>query len=123
MANEIQLTTKLILANGYYSEKFDPGTINITQTTIGGYGAVVSVGSGAEEDLLFGDVATPTFVALRNLDTTNYVTYGPKSAGVMVLFGKIMPGHTAIFYLGASVTLRWIANTATCKVKVLVLEL
>lgn len=121
MANEIQLTTTMIVTNGYFKWTFQPGTIQITQAALGGHASIVSVGT-AEEDMTFGDVVTPGLICLRNTDTTNFVTYGPKSGGSMILFGKLKPGESTVLRLGASVTWRWKADTAACKVEIVCLE-
>lgn len=121
MANEIQVTTALVCTNVSLKETFQPGTINVTQSVAGAYAPVVSVGT-SEEDLLAGDVATLGYIAMRNLDLTNYVTWGPKSGSDMVALGRINPGETVILRLSPGITLRWIAHTGACKVQVLLLE-
>lgn len=121
MANELQLAISATLTNGYLSEVFNPGTIQVTQTTLGSYAPVVSVGT-SEEDMLAGDVGTLGYLFIRNLDAANYVTYGPKSGGAMVAFGRIKAGEAAAIRLEPGITLRWQANTAAVKVKVLLLE-
>lgn len=121
MADEIKLTIQGSLTNGKLSETFAPGQISITQTTQGSHGSTVSVGT-SEEDLSVGDISTLGLLFLRNLDSTNYVTYGPKSAGAMVAMGRIKAGEVAALRLEPGITLRWQANTAAVKVKVLLLE-
>jgi len=121
MANEITVTTRVSISNGNFKQKFDPGTVQIDQAAIGGHSPVVIVGHAAEEDLALGDLSTPGLVALRNLDATNFVKYGPKD-GTMVEFSRIKAGETAVFRLGSSVTLRWQADTADVKVQVMALE-
>jgi hypothetical protein len=123
MANEITLTLKGLVVNGYLRSEFNPGALQFTQTTIGGHFPIVSVGT-SEEDFDTGDVgiANAGILMMRNLDTTNYVTYGPKSGGVMVAFGRIKAGEPAAFRLEPSITMRWIANTAAVKVQVWLLQ-
>lgn len=121
MANEFTITSKIVLANGNLNDRWDNGSVSLTQTTKGLHAAVESVGT-SEEDISYGVLGTPGLIVIRNLDATNYITYGPKSGGSMVLMGKLAAGQTAMFYLGASVTLRWIANTAACLVAYKVYE-
>lgn len=121
MANEITLTASVSLTNGNLKKSFAPGTVQITQTTLGADDRVVSIGT-TEEDLAFGDVATLGFLCVRNLDSTNYVQWGPKSAGVMVAIGRLKPGEYAIIRIEPGVTIRAIANTAACKVQWFLLE-
>lgn len=99
--------------------------------TIAGSGAqspTVLVGT-SEEDYSFGDVGTPGLLWLRNLDAANYVQWGPKDAGVMVLTGRLLPtalvakpAPPTILYLDSgSVTLRWKAHTAACLVETILI--
>lgn len=121
MANEITLNQYLSCTNGNFTTTWNPGQISITQSAIGAQSGVVVVGT-SEEDLSVGDVSTPGILLLRNLDSTNYVDYGPKSGGSMVAFGRLKAGEVAQVRVGSSVTLRWVANTASVKVQVLLLE-
>lgn len=120
MANEITLNLSLAVTNGKMKQRFEPGAISVTQSAAEAYAPVVSVGT-SEEDLPVGDVATVGFLCVQNLDATNYVTYGPKSGGSMVAFGRIKPGEVAILRLEPGVTLRWVANTGAVKVQTLLL--
>lgn len=122
MASEITITTSVSVTKGNYKLSFAPGTQRFDQTAQGAHEPVVSVGT-SEEDMAVGDVAVPGWLILQNLDTTNYVTWGPKSGGAMVAIGRIEPGETAVFRMApSSATLRWLANTAACKVKMILLE-
>lgn len=61
----------------------------------------------SEEDLTITDVTTPGILILRNLDSTNYIEFGPKDGGVMKLMGRLDPlGMPAVIPLGDSVTIR-----------------
>lgn len=121
MANEITVNIYGACTNGKYSTEFKPGQLQFTQTTQGAQSGIVSVGT-SEEDMGVGDVATNGWLFIRNLDTANYVVYGPKSGGAMVAFGRIRAGEVAAFRLSAGVTLRWQANTAAVKVHTILLE-
>lgn len=124
MADEIQYTFALQLANGGLADRVDSHTRKITQSTPMKHCPCVTVGT-SEEDLAIGDVtaASGAWLCLSNLDATNFVKYGPKAAGAMVEFGRLKPGQKeAWFFLAPSVTLRWIADTAACKVDVRMYE-
>lgn len=121
MANEINITLSARIENGAFKDRIDSTGLAFDQATLGGHRPVVSVGT-SEEDLTVGDVATLGWCYLRNLDATNYVTYGPKSSGSMVAMGRLEPGEIAIFRLDPSVTVRWVADTAACKVDVRIYE-
>lgn len=121
MANEITVTTSLSVTNGNFSYLFNPGSIQVTQNTQGAHGGVITVGT-SEENLSVGDVVTPGYLVLRNLDSANYVTYGPTTGGSMYAFGKIKAGETAILRLSTGTTLRWVADTATVKIQCMLLN-
>lgn len=123
MANEIDLVLRVRVANGLFRHTFDPGPLKIDQSAVGGHAPVVSVGT-AEEDLSLGDIATAGLVAVRNLDDTNFITFGPSSGGVMVPLGRIHAGEPALLRLDPSpgVTLRWKANGAPVLVQVAAFE-
>lgn len=89
-------------------------TAVLAQATQGGPApGFVTIGSGAEEDLAFGD-STPEFLLIINLDDTNFIKVGPKSGGVMINYQKVSPGMFAILEILSGVTLRAIADTAGC---------
>lgn len=117
MADEIRVSASFNISKGNFKQNFPLGPVVDDQTgTGGGAPGTVSIGT-SEEDISFGDIV-PGYVIIQNNDATNYVTYGPKSAGAMVLFGRINPGQFAIFYLGSGVTIRAIANTAAVELNI-----
>lgn len=121
MANEITVTQKLVVENGEFSENISEVGQRFTQAAIGGHGPVLSIGT-SEEDFPVGDVTVLGWLYLKNLDSTNYVTYGPKSGGAMVAFGRLEAGESALLRLEPGITIRGLANTAACKVKMLLLQ-
>ena len=121
MANEFTISVGLTLVNGSLRAQFPQLSRQYTQTTSGMSDQVLSIGT-SEEDVSFGDVATPGFVVLHNLDSTNYVEYGQSDGGTMKKTGKLAAGDVHLIRLAGSVTLRMQANTATCKVRVMGFE-
>lgn len=117
MADELQLTLGVTYANGNAKDTVASETQKITQTTQMFHASLVSVGT-SEEDLSVGDITASNgcWVYMKNVDSTNFVKFGPKSAGNMVEFGRLYAGKSAWFFLAPSVTLRWIADTAAVKV-------
>lgn len=116
MSGTITETYTCAISHGNYEETITK-TVATTQTTEGGGNpGYVNIGT-SEEDVSFGDV-TPRIVIMENMDATNFVKYGPKSGGAMVLLGRISPGGIARLELGASVTLRMQADTAACNVRI-----
>lgn len=51
---------------------------------------------------------------IKNLDQTNYVTFGPDSGGSIVPMVRLNPGKVALIPLYPTVTLRAQANTGAC---------
>lgn len=97
--------------------------------TIAGSGAsapTVSVGT-SEEDYSFGDVGTPGFLWLRNIDPTHFVTWGPKdttmkAAGILLPITTVAkPPPPTILYLATGVVIRWKADTAACLVETILI--
>lgn len=121
MAGTIGLTIQTNYENGNASLLFNPGTVSISQTNQGYHSPVVTVNSSAEEDFAIGDVGTNGVLTMRNLDVTNYVTYGPKDT-TMTAFGRIEAGEVVAMRLEPGVTMRWQANTAACNVQVTLYE-
>lgn len=123
MADELQITFALTYSNPssgtspMLKDTVASATTKITQTTQMMNASCVSVGT-SEEDIAVGDITVSNgyWLYLKNVDTTNFVKYGPKSAGNMVEFGRLYSGKEAWLFVAPSVTLRWIADTAACRV-------
>ena len=120
MANEFRGSFQLNLEKSAHKEAFNPGAIQLDQTGVGGHFTVVNVGT-SEENMPTGDVTTEGLLVLQNLDSTNYVTWGPDSSG-MVAIGRIEAGEFAFIRMEPGQTLRWQANTAACNVKMMLFE-
>jgi hypothetical protein len=117
VANEIKITVGVTYANVALKDTIASETFSVNQSAQEFTAPVVSVGT-SEEDLPLPDITTNGYIYLRNLDTTNYVKYGPKSAGNMVEYGRILAGEVAILRLAPGITMRWIANSSAVKVLV-----
>lgn len=127
MANEITVQFLATVKNGGFSMSMQGASDNqqkqFNQTAIGAHAPIVSVGT-SEEDLPVGDVATPGWLFIKNLDsnTARFVKYGPKNSGNMVEFGEIHGGEFAWLRMAPGATLRWVADTSAQKVQVVLLE-
>lgn len=118
MADELKYSISTRYRAGNVKDDTPGETFSITQSNLEEINVlVVSVGT-SEEDLVLTGLTTEGFVLLRNLDDTNYVTFGPKSGGAMVAFGRIEPGEEHLFRFEPGVVLRWIADTASVNVLV-----
>ena len=126
MSNEFEVTLKGKLVNGELTEKWgDTGSNKFDQTTLGSYAPVITVGYAAEEILGVGDIVTQGFMYLKNLDDTNFVTYGPTLSGAMVEFGKLLAGEEAWIRVMPSGSIRAQANpdaSGDVKVKIILFE-
>jgi len=119
--NVITVNASLTVANGNFTARYTSGALQIDQVIAGG-GApgFVNIGT-SEETVSFGDITTPGYVFIRNLDDTNYVTLGPDSTG-MVAAIKLKAGEVALFRTDDSATWKAQANTAACDLSFYVLE-
>lgn len=100
-----------------------PGTRTITLSANQYFGGILTIGT-SEEAITFTDVTTPRVLTMVNLDTTNYVQWGPTSGGAMVTCGRMYPadstsgiGVSATFEIDSGTTLRLKANTNPCQVQ------
>jgi hypothetical protein len=122
VANEIQVSGKVVLRKGNNAEVLEINPVlNTDQVGQGSFSVTLEIGT-AEEDVDLSPVGTEGWAMLRNLDSTNFVNWGPKSAGAMVPLGRLNKNEPAMLRLYPGVTLRMIADTAPCLVKITVLE-
>lgn len=121
MSDELKITLNATLTNGNLKETVAPNQLSITQNTQRSHCPVVDVGT-SEEDISTGDIGTLGWLFMQNLDSANYVTWGPKSGGSMVAIGRLKASEIAAFRLSPGITLRMQANGGTVKVKFWVLD-
>lgn len=77
----------------------------------GGNPGKVIIGSGAEEDIDFGDLTGDLFVVIENHDSSNFVSYGAKDT-TMKTSHKVNAGMVGIGVKPSAVTWRARADTA-----------
>ncbi len=119
MANEITVNQYMVCQNGKFKAKFEPGSLQITQTTLGEQSGVLSVATSAT-NLAF-TVATAGVCCLTNCDSSNFVTFGDNTSGYKPV-GKLKAGESAILRLDNSCTFALKADTATVKVQYIILN-
>ena len=123
MANEINIGLNMQVRNGFFSDTANPGTIQVDQAALGRGGYVQDIGFAAPEVVDFGDVTTNGYMYLRNLDETNYVTFGPQSdAATIEVFGKLKPGEVALLRVAPTIIMWAQADTAAVKLEVSLFE-
>jgi hypothetical protein len=115
MADEIKANISIVYntaAAAGLQRTIQPGTINITQTNIGLYGKVQTIGTGSTTVEVIGYKSTNEgLLYMRNLDTTNFVTYGSS-----LLEFKMKAGEPAFVRVKPGATVQIKADTASVKV-------
>jgi hypothetical protein len=118
MANELTLSASI---------KFVKGSVSVSQGKSGVQLDVAgddfvtktqNVGT-SEEALNLGDLSTPGYVLVRNLDTTNFVSVRSGTAAANLI--KIPAGGIALFMCEAAAPFV-IANTAAVKIEYTMIE-
>ena len=119
MANEIRQTINLSATKGGATvtmagnKQIDMAGANMTQAT-------QSIGTTAET-LALGDISgAPSCIAIKNLDTVNFIEIGGDS-GLTVFKLKIRAGHSALFE-PTSGTIYAKADTAAVRVQLVAME-
>ena len=116
MANEIQSSCSLRVSNGNLKSTLNPGAVNVSQAVAKGPSpGCVAVGT-SEEVISFAELTTLGVIQITNLDTTNFVDFGPESSGAMVAAVRIKAGEVWQFRLVPGVTYRAKADTLACNV-------
>lgn len=114
MAN-ITTEVNIHVKNGNFELEKKSGRIQIDQAgTGGGTPGAVLIGSASEETIAFGDVS-PGYVWMRNLDGTNFVSWGFTTGE---LHGKLSPGASIMLELKSTASLIMQADTADCWVDI-----
>lgn len=122
MANEITIT--YAMSRKHATNAIDTHDVpmvrkTFTQTGAGQYDVKPSIGT-TEETITFTDITTNGWCAMVNLDTTNYVEWGFSTG---VYGGRLRALESAgPFRVNAGATLYLKANTAACRVRVIMYE-
>lgn len=121
MADEIQYRFSGSVENGEFKETLPTQSTKVDQTAIGRAGTVQEIGI-VEEVVTIAEITTLGWCFLKNLDTTNFVSWGPESALALVKIGRLEAGEIAWFRLEPGIILRAQANTAAVELQVIVFE-
>lgn len=120
MADEIELNIGVRYADGLTEDFFEVIAALLSSAGKQRLRATQSVGFAAAEALGLGEITSPVLLAVKNLDTTNYVTVLTGVAGVV--FAKLTAGAAMVVPLGAGAQAPYVqANTAACKIDYLVI--
>ena len=124
MANEITITygmSRQHATNALDNHQVSAAAVRkqFTQTGVGQFDVKPSIGT-SEESITFTDIATNGWAMLTNMDSTNYVEWGFSTG---VYGGKMKAQESAgPFRVNAGATLYLKANTAACRVRVVMYE-
>ena len=122
MANEITTSISLQLINSFLRLDFKPAKIQTTQTTAGLFDSVRSIAT-TETTVSLTGITTPKVAVIWNLDATNYVEFGTTTTDYPIKLFPTGTGIPNIITLNATKTTLYLkANTAACKVRIIVLE-
>lgn len=118
MADELTVSAKLNFTKGGVSVALGKTGLQVDVAGDEFTHLIQTIGT-TEESLNLGDVSSPGFCILVNLDSTNFVELRPGSAKDDMI--KLKPGEVAMFRLATS-TPYAIADTGACRVQFIVFE-
>lgn len=124
MANEITANIRMQLSNAGAVDDFNPGRIQITQTTQGLFSRIASIAT-TETSVTLTGITTPKVCYVYNLDGTNYCELGTTTTDYPIrLYPYGNGGIPCVFTLNTTKTTLYLkANTAATKVLIAVYEL
>lgn len=122
MANEltVNLTVQYEDAEGS-SEAIQSADVTYTVGTKRFVKLKQAVGT-SEEALILGDVSSLGFVAIKNLDATNFVNVKVEAGGTVI--AKLRPGGPPLFLpVGSGITAPFVqADTSACQIETLIVS-
>lgn len=123
MANEAQIRVSLAIKKGKIDYQNKPGAYQADVAGLNGPapGTVTATTGGVNVDLSM--FTTPGLCCLKNIDDTNFVTYGIHDGTNFHPFGELLPGEEAVVrlsrdILGGTNELHVVGDTASVKVQV-----
>jgi len=119
MANEIKTDIRLIASKGGMEVDRREQKSDITMTGDSMTHAVIEVtNSGGEVLVEANELGSAGLVFLKNLDSTNYVTFGTHATDNHTV--KLLAGESCLFRAANAVY--GLANTAACNVEYIIIE-
>ena len=126
MSDEIAVTAAIQVTNGsLVFPKIGSTQLSFDQAAVGGPApGYCEISTGAQGDAIdLSELGTEGWVYMRNIDAANYVQWGNDDGGGNIeIIGRMEAGEPALFRMEPGQTLRLKANTAACKVLILVFE-
>tara|TARA_Y100000310_G_C20000604_1_gene498311 strand:- start:148 stop:513 length:366 start_codon:yes stop_codon:yes gene_type:complete len=120
MANELTVTVSLAFDKGGVaaSKAFTDVQFDVSGAKLAW--VVQNIGTGADVALKLGDMTTPGYMLVKNLDDTNYVTIGG-AASLATQTIRLNAGEVALFrHMGTAPVAS--ADTAACNIEYLLIE-
>ncbi len=123
MANEIEISTRLAFSkSSRAADTDDMGALGLTFTMTGAHFVKQTQSIGTTAELLGkGEIGTPGYLFVKNLDATNYVEFEKATFVTTAGTVKLKAGEVALFRV-ASTTIYACANTSACVVEYLLIE-
>lgn len=112
MANSVTITASLSFTGGGASIQRSSGSNAFSVTTLASVYNIQTIGT-SDESLVLGEVGTPGYAILHNLDATNYVDIGPDGTNYLI---RLKPTQWGVFPIG-SAAVHAKANTAPCQLE------
>tara|TARA_Y100000034_G_scaffold108200_1_gene138392 strand:- start:107 stop:484 length:378 start_codon:yes stop_codon:yes gene_type:complete len=105
MADELTYQFQTALSNGSLKDNHASNSISVDQTTARLIRNVQAIGTAdAGEALALGDVGTPGFACLINLDDTNFVEVGVFSTPTFYPTLKLKPGEQQLIRFSGDIS-------------------
>lgn len=123
MANEISISISAGFSkSSRAADTSDMGLLGLTFTMTGTDFVKGTQNIGTTAELLGkGDITTPGFLIVKNLDATNYIEFEKATFSTTAGTVKLKAGEVALFRV-ASTTIYACANTAACDIAYLLIE-
>lgn len=118
MANELTLSASIKFVKGNVSVSTAKSGVQLDVAGNDFVTKTQNVGT-SEEALDLGDITTPGYVMIRNLDSTNFVSIRPATGAANLI--KVPAGGIALFMCEASAPFV-IANTAAVQIEYTMIE-
>ena len=125
MAGEVRIQTSLEVDNGnFVLPRLGNTSFKANQGVAGGgLPGEVLAGTGATGTLVNTTALTSEgWCFLKNLDSANFVTWGPLVAATFHPVGKLKPGESCVFRLDPAKVFHVKGDTAACRTQAVVIE-
>lgn len=122
MSDEITVSCSVRLINGELKDSRSASNVKVDQAAQKSIAGVQNIGT-TEEAITVGDLATPRWAYIRNLDATNYVEIGVKPGITFYPLLLLKAGDPpALIQIASSVTVYARANLAAVNIDKLILD-